>query len=132
MAKQGRLIDISSEPRKIQRRNALSGQRIDPVEIIARVGGVRPDVGGSERAFDVWVHLARKAGWDVIDDPGYSAADKGTACGIVSLEGLKYRIHYGLHVRQDMADDSTGHLTWRPVLAHAAWAEPILDGYELR
>jgi hypothetical protein len=109
----------------------MSNDRQDPVEIIARVGGVRPDFGGSERAFQVWSHLAQKAGWDVVGDPGYDGNLDGTACGAVSIGGIKYRIHYGLHVRQDLIDDSTGHLTHRSVLAYAAWAEPILDGYEL-
>lgn len=107
------------------------GERVDPVEIIARVGGVKPDIGGSERAFQVWVHKARKAGWNVAEDPGYHQAPGRTECGGVVIDGLKYKVHYGLRLRRDMVDDSTGHMAYRPVLAHAAWAEPDLEGYRL-
>lgn len=67
----------------------------------------------------------------MIESPGFVISEEGTACGSVLVGGLKYRIHYGLHVRQDMADDSTSHLAYRPVLAYAAWAEPVLEDREL-
>lgn len=106
-------------------------RRPDPVEIIARVGGIFPDFGGSERAYQVWVHMTQKAGWDVIEEPGYRQIAGSTECGALIIEGLSYRVHYGLHVRTDMADDKSGRLAWKPVLAYAAWVEPDLEGYVL-
>lgn len=103
------------------------GDRVDPVQIIARVGGVRPGFGGPERAFQVWVDLARKAGWEVFESPGFQEVPDSTECGAVVIEGLPYQVHYGRRVRQILADDSTGHLEYRPVLAYAAWAEPVFE-----
>ncbi|MDN3295927.1 hypothetical protein QWM81_18085 [Streptomyces ficellus] len=93
---------------------------MDPVQILARVGDTDPDVGGNEEAYQEWVYLARKAGWEVVESPGFQEPrDGGPECGLVEIEGLAYRIHYGLRARLDMTDgDST-------VLAYAAWAEPV-------
>lgn len=106
-------------------------RRVDPVEIVARVGSVFPGFGGSERAYQVWVNMVQRAGWVVVEEPGYRQIVDGTQCGVVLIEGLSYRVHYGLRVRTDLADDSSGHLSWKPVLAYAAWAEPDLATYSL-
>ncbi|MEE1823714.1 hypothetical protein PUR61_16165 [Streptomyces sp. BE20] len=98
-------------------------ERTDPAQIIAWVG----NFASRERAVDVWMHLATKAGWQVAtastapEDP-----DNGN-CGIVEVEGLRYRIRLTPRVRTDLADDEGCTLTWRPVLSHAEWAEPVLE-----
>jgi hypothetical protein len=111
--------------------------RPDPVQIFA---GVR-ERDGKQRAFDVWVHKTLKAGWSVtvesncVDEPG-------TACGVVDVEGLRYRVHHGKrlrlrsgtvtadrHAAAAVADLSRGEaagISWGWVFTHAAWAEPIL------
>jgi hypothetical protein len=111
--------------------------RTDPVEIIARVD----EHDGRQRAFDVWVHKAKKAGWSVSVES--VAGDRpGTECGVVDIEGLRYRIHHGKRVRQPVAIVPPGrHLiaaavrlttgrsedvVWTWEFTHAAWAEPIL------
>jgi hypothetical protein len=76
--------------------------RFDPVEILARVGGFKPE--DPERAYQVWVDKARKAGWTVLEEPGYQAGGHGTLCGLVAIEGLAYRVHYGLRVRSTMTE----------------------------
>jgi hypothetical protein len=116
--------------------------RVDPVEILARVGGVSAE--NPERAYQVWVHKARKAGWTVVEEPGYHDATEGTLCGTVSIEGLRYRVHYGLRVRSmlvELTESSTAHVIEQavavvggapvrrfPIFAHAAWVEPDLGG----
>lgn len=95
------------------------GRRVDPVQILIRVGDTDPDAGGNEEAYQEWVYLAREAGWDVVESPGFQEPrDGGTQCGLVEIEGLAYRVHYGLRARLDLADGET-------VLTYAAWAEPV-------
>ncbi|GGU35986.1 hypothetical protein [Streptomyces lavendofoliae] len=95
------------------------GRRVDPVQILIRVGDTDPDTGGNEEAYQEWVYLAREAGWDVVESPGFQEpGDGGTQCGLVEIEGLAYRVHYGLRARLDLADGET-------VLTYAAWAEPV-------
>jgi hypothetical protein len=115
--------------------------RPDPVEIIARV--VERD--GGQRAFDVWVYKAKQAGWSVVVESA-SPRRPGTACGVVEIEGLRYRIHPGKHVRLRVArvpegqhaiaaavDLASGRgvagVTWGWTFTHAAWAQPILNGW---
>jgi hypothetical protein len=99
-------------------------RRVDPVEIIARVGGVNPDFGGKARAFEVWIHLAKKAGWDVGSIQS-EAQHAETACGIVTIEGISYTVHYGPRVRRSLVEEIGDQVEIRDVLAYAAWAEPI-------
>jgi hypothetical protein len=105
--------------------------RVDPVQIVVRIGGVTAGLSDSDRAFEVWVYLARQAGWDVIEFPPDPQASTESDFGSVIVEGIKYKICYGLRVRQTLADDSTGNLTRRPVLAYTSWAEPDLESYTL-
>lgn len=87
--------------------------------------------GSSRRAFDVWVHLARKEGWEVEEvSPSPSDGDD-SVCGEVRIEGITYTIRYALRVRGRGLDDRTVPPSWRPVLNFAAWAEPRLDTYRL-
>ncbi|MBC6469293.1 hypothetical protein [Actinomadura alba] len=112
--------------------------RTDPVEIIARVG----ERDGRQRAFDVWVHKAMKAGWAVAVE-STSLDRPGTECGVVEIEGLRYRIHHGKRVRGTVAIVPAGqHLIAATVkltmgesdgvsftseFVHAAWVEPLVD-----
>lgn len=105
-------------------------ERVDPIQILARVGGVAYRSMDASRALEVWVHMARQAGWDVAVLPADRAADDPNDLGAVLVEGIKYRIHYSPRVRRLLADDSTGHLTYRDTLGYAAWAEPDLSAYE--
>ena len=105
--------------------------RRDPVEILARVGDVVIGAGGAGRAFEVWVHLVRKEGWEVEVIDNEDEWTPGSACGKVSIEGLEYTVYYGLRCRSRGLDDRTIPPTWRPVLNFAAWAEPNLDSYRL-
>ena len=111
--------------------------RTDPIEIIARVA----ERDGRRRAFDVWVHKAKKAGWSVSVE---SVTDEGPGaeCGAVDIEGLRYRILHDKRVRQPVAivppgqhliaaavELTTGRsegVVWTWEFTHAAWAEPIL------
>jgi hypothetical protein len=111
--------------------------RTDPVEIVARVG----EHDGRQRAFDVWVHKAMMAGWSVTVE-STSLDRPGAECGVVEIEGLRYRVHHSKRVRQRVAIVPSGqHLiaaavklsvgdsdrvtgTWE--FAHAAWAEPVV------
>jgi hypothetical protein len=116
--------------------------RTDPVQIIARVS----ERDGRQRAFDAWVHKAAKAGWPVIVESD-STDEPGDECGIVDIEGLRYRIRHAKRVRRRVAivpegeapiaavvrmtttgDD--GGISWTWQLDHAAWAEPITDPTE--
>ncbi|XVU21480.1 hypothetical protein ACQPZJ_29930 [Actinoplanes sp. CA-054009] len=101
---------------------------MDPVEILARVGGSRPGIGGSERAFQVVLDKIRKAGWG-ISESNYHDAPDSTECGSVLIEGIKYVVHYGLRVRRNLIDDSEGELRQRPILGYAGWVEPDLSDY---
>jgi hypothetical protein len=105
-------------------------ERVDPIQIIARVGGVAYRSMDASRAFEVWVHLTRKAGWDVTELPVERNADDPTDLGAVMVEGIKYRIRFGPRVRRLLADDSTGHLAYKDALGYAAWAEPDLSACE--
>ncbi|MET7987379.1 hypothetical protein [Streptomyces sp. NPDC005281] len=80
----------------------------------------------ASRAFEVWVHLTRQAGWDVVELPADHNADDPTDLGAVMVEGIKYRIHFSPRVRRLLADDSTGHLTYKDALGYVGWAEPDL------
>lgn len=112
-------------------------QRPDPVEIIARVS----ERDGRQRAPDVWVHKATRAGWTVVVE-STSADEPGPSCGIVDIEGLRYRILHDKRVRQRVATVPPAHhpieavaklttgepvdgLTWAWQFVHAAWAEPL-------
>lgn len=100
----------------------MTGRRVDPVQILARVGDTEPDTGGNEEAYQEWLYLARAAGWEVAESTGFrEPRDGGTECGLVTVEGLAYRVHYGPRARLDLADGA-------PVLGYAAWAEPVRDG----
>jgi hypothetical protein len=101
------------------------------VEILARVGDVRPGSGGARRAFEVWIHLVRNAGWEIIDTPGFLPDAGGTICGDVEIEGLRYLVNYGLRCHGIGFDDRTSPPSWRSLLHYAAWAEPKLEGYIL-
>lgn len=103
------------------------GERMDPVQIFARVGGVAYRSMDANRAFEVWVHLARSAGWDVVELPADRKVDDPADLGAVMVEGIKYRIQFSPRVRRHLADDSTGHLTYKDALGYAAWAEPDLS-----
>lgn len=109
----------------------IGDKRRDPVEILARVSGPGPEMGDPERAYQVWVYLTQKEGWNVTDSPGFNGLRGGTECGRVAVEGLEYRVHYGLRVRTTLVDDSGERVTHRPILEYAAWAEPDLEGYTL-
>lgn len=101
-------------------------ERVDPIQIFARVGGITYRSMDANRAFEVWIHLARSAGWDVVALPVDRKEDDPTDLGAVMVEGIKYRIHFSPRVRRLLADDSTGHLTYKDALGYAAWAEPDL------
>ncbi|MEV5752123.1 hypothetical protein AB0L00_30260 [Actinoallomurus sp. NPDC052308] len=101
--------------------------RLDPVQIIARVGGVIPEFSDRERALEVWIHLARKAGWDIAEVPFESEEIGEDVLGLILIEGIQYRIRYGLRVRRMFVDD----IKRTTALAYAAWAEPDLESYKL-
>ncbi|MGV9702016.1 hypothetical protein [Streptomyces sp. NPDC003483] len=101
-------------------------ERPDPVQIIARVGtGFSPEQ--PERAIQVWMHLAAKAGWDVSRVDEVSVDLDSGECGIVDVEGLRYLVRRGRRVRGTLYDDSGGRLDKRPIFGFAAWAEPVLS-----
>jgi hypothetical protein len=102
-------------------------ERIDPVEIVARVGGVLPFTD-RDRALGVWIHLATKAGWQVISVSGPDQADGSGVCGVVDVDGIQYLILLGPRVRRPLVEVVEGRMTQRPVLGFAAWAEPVLTG----
>ncbi|MFD8418490.1 hypothetical protein [Streptomyces sp. NPDC059466] len=99
-------------------------ERPDPVQIIARVGtSFSPEQ--PERAIQVWMHLAAKAGWDVSRLDEVSVDLDSGECGIVDIEGLRYLVRRGRRVRGTLYDDSGGRLVKRPIFDFAAWAEPV-------
>ncbi|WP_446210788.1 hypothetical protein [Micromonospora sp. IBSANI012] len=111
--------------------------RTDPVEILDRVS----EQDGRQRAFEVWVHKAIKAGWAVTVE---STSDRpGPECGVVEIEGLRYRVLHAERVRQRVAIVPAGEhliaasvrlsrgdaegISWAWEFGHAAWAEPIVS-----
>ncbi|MFZ3498071.1 hypothetical protein ACODT5_33435 [Streptomyces sp. 5.8] len=96
--------------------------RTDPVEIIARVGGVDP-----RRALEVWIHLASRAGWNVTEAVGDDVPSAPTECGVVDIEGLRYRVHVAPRVRHLLMEVVDGQMVQRPILNAAAWAEPVVS-----
>ncbi|MGW7613076.1 hypothetical protein ACWGKW_38700 [Streptomyces sp. NPDC054766] len=97
--------------------------RTDPAQIIAKVGNFE----NRERAIEVWMYLATKAGWQVLLVSSTPEGSDDGDCGTVEVEGLCYRIRLTPRVRTELADDTGGKLTWRTVFTHAAWAEPVLE-----
>jgi hypothetical protein len=115
-------------------------QRVDPVEILAHVS----ELDGRQRAFDVWIHKAKKAGWTVEVESAAPTEAPGTRCGTVTIEGLRYCVHHGKRIRrlvgytppsvhlisaavaQSKGEEVPG-TEWAWEFAHAAWAEPILS-----
>lgn len=69
------------------------------------------------------MYLATKAGWTVGTAPDAGAGDRG----VVEVEGLRYRIRLTPRVRTTLVDDAGGGMSQRPVFAHAAWADPVLE-----
>ena len=100
-------------------------KRTDPVEIIARVGGVTP-YSDRERAFGTWLHLASKAGWQVAEAEGFAADSDRGEIGAVDVEGVRYVIRLGPRVRRLLYEVVDGRMVSRDVLAVAAWAEPVV------
>ncbi|MFF9984633.1 hypothetical protein [Streptomyces erythrochromogenes] len=97
--------------------------RADPAQIIARVGNFAP----RERALEVWMYLATKAGWTASVVPD-AVLDAGAGdCGVVEVEGLRYRIRLTPRVRTTLVDDAGRRMSQRPVFTHAAWADPLLE-----
>ncbi|MBW6433965.1 hypothetical protein KZ829_09475 [Actinoplanes hulinensis] len=114
-------------------------KRTDPVEILARVG----ERDGRARAFEVWCYRAQKAGWQVVVE-STAFEDDGDECGIVHVEGLRYRIRHSPRVRRQVyyvdsgqhlisvavamtaGGEVEGRVTPAVEFDHAAWAEPIL------
>ncbi|MEU8070655.1 MULTISPECIES: hypothetical protein [unclassified Micromonospora] len=112
--------------------------RIDPIEIIARVS----EQQGKHRAFEVWLYRADKEGWSVTVE-STSLDQPGDECGVVNVEGLRYRIRHTKRVRREVIIVPPGrHLITAPLnparaeadglrqtwqFHHAAWAEPIVE-----
>jgi hypothetical protein len=118
---------------------AAVDQRVDPVEVLAYVS----EHDGRQRAFEVWLHKAAKAGWAVAVESTAPPDATGSQCGTVDVEGLLYRIHHGKRVRKlvgytpvtehlisaavkHLQGEETPGTTWVWEFTHAAWAEPIL------
>ena len=112
-------------------------ERPDPIQII-----VRPSDSVAryqEQVLGAWIHLARKAGWQVeaLDDEVDRVAGE---CGVVDVEGLRYLIRLGLrgrslmlivpdeHVGAHVADMALGRRSFpsEPIFALTTWAEPVL------
>jgi uncharacterized protein YuzE len=131
------LADENQAERTDDRPAARVTDQPDPTEIIARV----PEEHGKQRAFDVWCHKAREEGWSVTVE-STSTDQPGDACGVVDIEGLKYRIHHAKRVRLpvgivpperhlvaaalDLSHGDSDGITWTSRFDHAAWAEPIV------
>ncbi len=116
-------------------------ERLDPVQIIARpIRGMERD---RAQVLGLWMHCARKAGWQVepLDAPVDSA---GGECGVVDVEGLCYLIRVGLRGRGRAVAAPEGHvgafvanavlegrgLVSYPVFSLTVWAEPVLGADE--
>lgn len=115
--------------------------RADPVTILAAVS----ERDGRARAFEVWCYKAGRAGWAVVVETTSFHID-GDECGIVHIEGLRYRIRHGPRLRRQVyyvdsplhpiavavnlttGGDAGGPVTHGVELTHAAWAEPIISG----
>jgi hypothetical protein len=100
--------------------------RPDPVQIVAKVGSSFTPAD-PERAFEVWVYLASKAGWQVSPVEGVSVDLGAGECGVVDIEGLRYLVRQSRRVRRTLVDDASGRPAQRPVFGFAAWAEPLLS-----
>ncbi|MCX5192277.1 hypothetical protein [Streptomyces sp. NBC_00268] len=100
--------------------------RPDPVQIVAKVGSSFM-AADPERAFEVWVYLASKAGWQVSPVEDVSVDLSAGECGVVEIEGLRYLVRQSRRVRRTLVDDVTGGPAERPVFGFAAWAEPVLS-----
>ncbi|MFG1648777.1 hypothetical protein ACGFIE_02530 [Micromonospora sp. NPDC049275] len=114
--------------------------RPDPIEIIAGVS----EVDGKHRAFEVWLYKANKEGWAVTVESS-SVDQPGDGCGVVDIEGLRYRIRHAKRVRQRVGILSAGQhpiaaavsqsvgssdgITWTWEFTHAAWAEPMIEDH---
>jgi hypothetical protein len=116
--------------------------RPDPIQIITR-----PSTSVAEdriQALGAWVHVARRAGWQVdpLDEPVDWPAGE---CGLVDIEGLRYLLRIGLRGRTRAVLLPAGHaeqghaeravaapvpadqvVASRPVLQLTTWAEPVL------
>ena len=101
-------------------------ERPDPVQIVAKVGSSFR-AAHPERAFEVWVYLASKAGWQVSPVEGVFLDLGAGECGVVDIEGLRYLVRQSRRVRRTLVDDDTGGPAERPVFGFAAWAEPVLS-----
>ncbi|MEU2778444.1 hypothetical protein ABZ646_37600 [Streptomyces sp. NPDC007162] len=105
--------------------------RRDPVEILARVDSMEPGAEDVLRAFQTWVYLAGRAGWTVEEEPGFQPQSEGTDIDGVVIDGLSYRLHYGLRCRENEVDDSTIPPSLRAIFTYAAWAEPVVENSSL-
>lgn len=98
--------------------------RADPAQIIARVG----NFADRERALEVWMYLATKAGWTVTAAPdAVLDADAGD-CGVIEMEGLRYRVRLTPRVRTTLVDDAGGRMS----LITASADRLVLDGLRRR
>ncbi|WP_405724659.1 hypothetical protein OG607_19430 [Streptomyces sp. NBC_01537] len=112
-------------------------ERVDPIQIIARPASWLAE--DQVQALGVWMHHARKAGWQVeeLAEPvDWSAGE----CGVVEIEGLRYLVRVGLrgrgraivapdeHVGAFVADAVLNRRAMEsyPVFVSTVWAEPIL------
>ncbi|MFU0440985.1 hypothetical protein ACLZH7_21365 [Streptomyces sp. BG2AG] len=100
--------------------------RPDPVQIVAKAGSSFR-AADPERAFEVWMHLTTKAGWQVGVVEGVAVDLDAGDCGVVDSEGLRYLVRRTRRVRRMLVDDVTGRPAERPVFGFAAGAEPVLS-----
>jgi hypothetical protein len=112
-------------------------ERLDPVQIIARPS--RMIAQDQTQAFGVWMHAARKAGWQV-DVADESVEWSAGECGVVEVEGLRYLVRVGLrgrgravtvpdgHVGSHVAQMAAGRGSFvsEAVFVLTVWAEPVL------
>ncbi|MFF4229539.1 hypothetical protein [Streptomyces sp. NPDC001820] len=73
------------------------------------------------------MHLADKAGWQVSAFRTARWDTHAGNCGVVEVEGLRYRIRLTPRVRTTLVDDAGGWVSKRPAFSHAAWTEPVLE-----
>ncbi|MFQ6328374.1 hypothetical protein ACLMAL_19820 [Nocardia sp. CWNU-33] len=90
----------------------------------------------------MWIWKARKAGW-LVSVESSSADEPGDECGVVDVEGLKYRINFSPRVRRrvfhsapgqhaiataiEIATGESAPAAWGWEFAPAVWAEPIVE-----